>query len=295
MLLSVPYLVNALPPASDARLYWELLLQETTVGPPDQLFDFRTVEMLDNGILVSEGQTYSASSSFDGTLGPSNAFDGVYGTRWASAVTSGTEWLRAQFSSPVNITEIGLAPFDVARAPGVWDLRKSNDGVSWETVKSFVTPSGWIDDTVTYRSASQAAQTDAAQYARILIDQSNGGSLAADWVEAEFLLAGVDQATGGTASASSEFDGSLVAANAFDNNSGTRWASAVASTAIIEYDFGTPKSFDAISITPFLADRAPRIFRVETSVDGVSWDHIRKFRHNSWSNNTKRTFDLTDD
>ena len=56
---------------------------------------------------------------------------------------------------------------------------------------------------------------------------------------------GVDKCTGGSASASSEYSGSYVAAYAFDDNTGTRWAAASGfyTNSWVQYDFGSGNAY----------------------------------------------------
>lgn len=149
-------------------------------------------------------------------------------------------------------------------------------------------------------SASENATVNAAGYLywRIEVDDAvDHSDIGLDWDEVEFLISGVDQAVGGTASASSAFSG-LPAANAFDDNIGTRWASDFSNTwpQWLQYQFSSPKLIDQISITPDLAIRAPENCTIKVSSNGTDFTTYDVFNTGAvtdWTNNVKRTFTLT--
>ncbi len=81
----------------------------------------------------------------------------------------------------------------------------------------------------------------------------------------------VNQSTGGTATASSEYSGSWAAGNAFDGNSATEWASAgVSSSEWIAYQHPSP--VDIVFVGVKVAASYPVSgLALQYSDDGVSW------------------------
>ena len=116
-----------------------------------------------------------------------------------------------------------------------------------------------------------------ARYWRILVTSTHGAT-GTEWYEVEFLAGGADQASGGTAAASSEWPG-LVASRAFDNNNTTQWASDFTGMPQwIRYDFVTPKLIDEISISVGVnLNRAPNVFTVQQSDDASTWIDVATF------------------
>lgn len=126
----------------------------------------------------------------------------------------------------------------------------------------------------------------------------NNGAQLMHFDEVEFLVGGVDQATGGTATASSELSGSFVAANAFaDDGPTTTWASDASNTwpQWIQYQFTSPVLPDAISITPDTQDRTPENITVKFSDNGSSFTTytvVNTGALSDWGGGFKRTFSI---
>lgn len=112
------------------------------------------------------------------------------------------------------------------------------------------------------------------RYWRIHTTVSTSGSDAAlSLFEAELRasVGGVDQCSGGTASASHS---SGTAVNLFDDVAGTYWANGGPSEASwFQYDFGISGEVDVkeISITPRYASQSPSDFSLQYSDNGVDW------------------------
>lgn len=99
------------------------------------------------GANLCSGGTPSASSTGIGLV--SGAFDGDGGTYWGSngAVP---QWLAYDFGSPVDVQQvwIGEGWIDNALWPGEFDLQYSDDGINWDTLKSFT--ASWSGATGSY-------------------------------------------------------------------------------------------------------------------------------------------------
>ena len=107
---------------------------------------------------------------------------------------------------------------------------------------------------------------------------------------------GADQANGGTATASSWFDGvASPPSKAFDNNAGvgSSWLTLLADTPPqwISYHFLTPVSVQQISITVYTGSWAPKSWDIQYSADGVSWTTAWSVADQTgWTNNSTRVF-----
>ncbi|MBL0420518.1 discoidin domain-containing protein [Ramlibacter sp. AW1] len=117
----------------------------------------------------------------------------------------------------------------------------------------------------------------AHRYWRVYVtaNNSNGSTGYAGFLELELRasIGGADECTGGTASASG-VDGINAAANAFDNNTSTRWYSSGTLPSWIKYDFGAGNAKDIVEFagkSPGVAQYTPRDFELQYSDDNSSW------------------------
>jgi hypothetical protein len=137
------------------------------------------------------------------------------------------------------------------------------------------------------------------RYWRMLYDMTVGGVEGLDFLEAEFLLGGVDQTGSGTASASSYYvPQDLAPSKAFDDiitGDNSRWATDFSNTwpQWLAYDFGTPVDIDAVSITAYIAERAPANISVQHSENGTDWTESYSASGGitpDWSSGVRRVF-----
>ena len=114
----------------------------------------------------------------------------------------------------------------------------------------------------------------AHSYWRINVTTNDGDAnfLAIAEVEMRATKGGADQCSGGTPSASTS-GGSNPATLAFDNITGTHWATNGVTTGWIRYQFAAPVDVLQYVITAqqLGPTRAPRNFTLEYSDDGSSW------------------------
>jgi hypothetical protein len=100
--------------------------------------------------------------------------------------------------------------------------------------------------------------------------------------------------SGGTASASTSFSGSFVAANAFDGNSATAWASSAnpssGSPQWLQYQFTGPVSVTSIAISvrndsTAWTSQSPTAMQIQGSPDGTTWTTIVSYTGIVWGSN----------
>jgi hypothetical protein len=120
---------------------------------------------------------------------------------------------------------------------------------------------------------------------------------AASEIEFKETSGGTDTATGGTALQDSNFSG-LPAANAFDNNINTHWASnGTGTAAYIGYDHGSGVTKDIIEVTWRARNdgsfaQAPSGFDIQYSDDGSSWTTLWSAVPQTWTQGLQQTFTM---
>lgn len=135
---------------------------------------------------------------------------------------------------------------------------------------------------ITASSRLPAVAQDVHRYWRIYITKTRDtGQFKAMVAEVEFraTLGGADQTGPGTAIGSTTFGGDFDYPAAYDNDSGTAWASESNAELPqwIGYDFGAGQPVAVAEVllqasdTQARADRMPEDFSVEFSDDGVTW------------------------
>jgi len=127
-------------------------------------------------IVVSES---SAFVNIDGFFQGYRAFDGsaYYPNVWTGTgaqFTGGTDWLKIDLGTAQPIASYALQNSDsglMARMPSAWTLQGSTDGVTWVTIDTRTSQSGWSDlETRTYACAAPGAY----RYLLLNITANNG-------------------------------------------------------------------------------------------------------------------------
>lgn len=136
----------------------------------------------------------------------------------------------------------------------------------------------------------------AHRYWRLYITANNGSTYTALMeIEMRATAGGSDQCSGGSAIYSSQYPGQG-AANAFDNNSATNWASdGSAAPHYIGYDFGSAVSVAQIAVTGMgagaYATQNIRDFKVQFSDDTFSWYDVAVYSGvTSWADGETKLY-----
>lgn len=114
-------------------------------------------------------------------------------------------------------------------------------------------------------------------YWRLNVQQNNGDASYLNFAELQLreTVGGPSVAVGGTVTQSSQFDAStFAAANLFDGNAATTWATTSGSTTgWVAYRFAAGRQIRELAILPRSGQlaRAPRRFTLEWSDDGAAW------------------------
>lgn len=237
---------------------------------------------------VVAGGTASADSEFSGLFAAHNAFDeewrtNIDNTRWISTNTALPHWLQYDFGAGNEKAITGASMASPADAgAGSFDVKYSDDGSGFTTLWSETGLTSWGSNGFRHFTDPGAASYSGSPhgthlYWRILQTERDGGNANAI-SEAEFRAtpSGADQATGGTATASAEFDGTTGAAKAFDNDNATLWASTATNPPHwLRYQFASAVAVAEVTIrarsdSPF-QNQAPKEFFIQYSDDGTTW------------------------
>lgn len=122
---------------------------------------------------------------------------------------------------------------------------------------------------------------------------SNGGFSEVEISEVELMIGGTDQASGGTASATNT-NGSNAPANAFDNNTGTKW-SGFPLDATLTYDFGAgnEKAITTYSLQAINGgSNHPKTWTLARSSDNVSYTTVDTRSGESFTSLEKKTYTI---
>jgi hypothetical protein len=235
-----------------------------------------------------------------------NAFNRTEGNRWATVGSSGV-WVGYRFPIRQRIVEFALKA-DTAyltQVPKRFWLEWSDDGVAWRTAIGAINETGWAD--LQTRTFTKPALVDGAAETwglRCLDKMSSGAFGSADYVEIQELefrdANGVDltDAGGGTAIESSH-NSTYVAANAFDNDAGTRWQAGANGKQYVGYTFPSAVAPAVLTMRAQNTSEynlAPLNFDVLISHDGEVFGAVLAVPTlPAWTQNLQRAFDLAGD
>ncbi|HET7095278.1 MAG TPA: discoidin domain-containing protein, partial [Thermomicrobiales bacterium] len=238
-----------------------------------------------------------ASRAFDGNLSDYSTTPSVW-SLWAGA-TGANEWLAYDFGAgnAKEIVQIGMWGRQSARAnqmPNTFRVQCSDDGAHWATAwsESGITWSAWEFKRFTRPSAARSytgSPHGAHMYWQLVSIQSDGAGLAGAAAEVQFRATpgGANQATGGTASASSEYSATYAAAKAFDGNAATLWATANGvAYSTLTYQFATAVEVAEASLTARsdgFANTTPAYTGWCYSDDGTHWTTAWRDQQSGWS------------
>lgn len=160
-----------------------------------------------------------------------------------------------------------------------------------------------VDEDLNEASATYHVQVaEAFEYFRIVVTANNGHGSFCTIVEVELraVVSGADQASGGTATATSFANSDNQPAYAFDNNSSTKWTTASRPTSgapqALQYQAAAPIVVRQVAITGCIGgqtDMAPRDFTIERSHNGSSWEIIATVAGSTgWAAGETRAFSV---
>lgn len=200
-------------------------------------------------ILISTGRTVTASSQLTPA---SNAVDGDGGTRWESTHGVDPSWIMVDLGSQQNLAQV-VIDWEAANAAD-YLIQGSNNGMSWANLKT-VTGGTFGERTDTHAVSGSYRYVRIYATARSATNQwgysiwelkvyAQGAPTSSSAASSSVAPAAPLNIVSATASTSL-----TPAANAIDNNSGTRWESAHAlDPSWIVLDLGSAKTLSSIAI-----------------------------------------------
>lgn len=210
--------------------------------------------------LLSQGKP-ATSSSQEGNLAPGAAFDGNTGTRWASNYNN-AEWIYVDLGTSSAISRVVLN-WETAYGKA-YQIQVSDDKTNWTTIYSTTTGDGGVDDFTlsgTGRYVRMNGITRGTGYGYSLWEfQVYGGP-----VVVNNLLPVL------TTVASSQ-EGGLVAANATDGNTTTRWGSNFTNAEWIYVDLQTQSKITRVVLNWEAA--FGKAYQIQTSNDKTNWTTV---------------------
>jgi hypothetical protein len=317
---------NALPLAGNLRAGFSdsaaLALNSRVPIPPGAHFYWRVyIEANNADSYTSIGEVYmrttpggadacvggtALESGHSGSDVAANAFNRSEGTRWATVGSSGV-WVGYRFPIRQPIVEFALKADTsyLTQVPKRFWLEWSDDGVNWRSAIGAINETGWSNlQTRTYTKPSLVDGAAETWAVRSLDKMSSGPFGSADYVEIQELefrdSSGIDltDAGGGTALESSH-NSTYVAANAFDNNAGTRWQAGANGKQYVGYTF--PSAAAPAVLTMRAQDTsefnlAPLNFDVLISHEAQVFGAVLAVPTlPAWTQNLQRAFDLSGD
>ena len=317
---------NALPLAGNLRVDFfdgaALAVNSSVPIPPGAHFYWRVyIEANQGDSYTSIGEVYmraapggddlcvggtALESGHSGSDVAANAFNRSEGNRWA---TVGSSDVSVGYRFPIrrNIVEFAIKADTsyLTQVPKRFWLEWSDDGVAWRTAVGAINETGWSNlQTRTYTKPALVAAAAETWAVRCLDKMSSGAFGNADYVEIQELefrdASGVDltDAGGGTAIESSH-NSSYVAANAFDNNSGTRWQAGANGKQYVGYTFPSAVAPTVLTVRTQNTSEynlAPLNFDVLISRDGEVFGSVLAVPTlPAWTQNLQRAFDLAGD
>jgi hypothetical protein len=317
---------NALPIAGNLRVDFSdnaaLAVNSRVPIPPGAHFYWRVyIEANQGDSYTSIGEVYmraapggadlcaggtALESGHSGSDIAANAFNRSEGNRWATVGASGV-WVGYYFPIRQAIVEFALKADTsyLTQVPKRFWLEWSDDGIAWRTAIGAINETGWSNlQTRTFTKPALVAGAAETWAVRCLDKMSTGAFGSADYVEIQELefrgANGVDltDAGGGTAIESSH-NSSYVAANAFDNNSGTRWQAGANGKQYVGYTFPSAVAPAVLTVRAqdtYEYNLAPLNFDVLISHDGEVFGSVLNVPTlPAWTQNLQRAFDLAGD
>jgi hypothetical protein len=218
------------------------------------------------GTNIAQGKPTTASSAESAQFPASNATDGDITTRWSSAF-SDPQWIQVDLGQNYNLTHATLTW--EAAAASAYQLQTSTDGANWATPYSNNNSPQDIQSTplsVTARYVRVLATSRASQWGDSLYELALYGSPTSGGGTATLL------SQGKPATSSSSENGSFLAGNAVDGNTGTRWSSAFSDPQWLQVDLGATHTVSRVDLSWEAA--YAKAFQIQTSNDGSNWAEI---------------------
>ncbi|WP_198144057.1 discoidin domain-containing protein [Gilvimarinus agarilyticus] len=216
----------------------------------------------DTGVrLLSDGATAQASSVQDAFVADF-ATDGDPTTRWSS-LAEDPQWLQIDLGGVYAIDSITLN-WETAYG-SAYTIEGSTDGVTWTEVLVNNNDQGGVEElsnlSGNYQYIRLTGTERGTQWGYSLFEVAVYGT---DAVATEAGLLSLNKPA-----SSSDIEGDMVAANAFDGDPATRWASEFADPQWLQVDLEKVSTLTAVNLSWEAAYGSS--YTIEGSVDGSNW------------------------
>jgi beta-glucosidase len=224
--------------------------------------------------ILSQGKPATASSSESGAFPASAAVDGDAGTRWSSAFAD-PQWIQVDLGSTATVSQVVLQ-WEAAYATA-FRIQTSADGVSWTNIYSTTAGTGGtqtlnVSGSGRYVRMNGTARATGYGYSLWefqVFGTTNGGPTT---TPPTGNCGTTNVALLGTATASSAENGNDDAFAAIDDNTTTRWSSAVGDPQWIQVDLGGTLAICQVKLQWEAAYATA--FQIQISADGTSWTNL---------------------
>lgn len=222
---------------------------------------------------VESGTNFDASKAIDGIVNREEATKANH-SRWATDYTTDTQYLTVDLLKERAI-EAFAVEWERQNIKG-FRVETSQNGQDFTFVKSVRS-----EEYLPLKSNIVLEAPVTARYARLVVDQFDGGTL--NWPSVslyEFQVLGKEKiqnlAYQKTAVANDVEADSLGADKAVDGNKTSRWASAVSDTPkTLQVDLGANQTVSSVVIR-WERDNATA-YKIQTSQDGTTWSDVASF------------------
>jgi hypothetical protein len=262
------------PPPAGYYANWRILIHNTQAGASNGgpiVAELAFRETLGGPTATTTLPQYAFwSDQRAGDYAGARVFDGDVTRRWVSDTLQGN-WIGYNFPAPKFIAELAItagatglfgSAHEYERAPTVFDVQGSNDGITWVTVKS-LTAQPWTGGNQTQVFAVQDAASSLLFFARGNIDYDQVKVKARTGPGPKFAMyAGTGKPTAGAAAIWDE-DGNL--ANVDISGTGTNTTGSSTGTG----GTGSGSSFTVNSSPTVSVNGTPVSFNDTTTVNGV--------------------------
>lgn len=217
---------------------------------------------------IAIGKPVSSSSIERRPLKPEMAVDGNPATRWSSEF-SDHNWITVDLQERHELTEIRL--FWEISYPEYYDIKTSDDGVVWRTVKSVQGSDGGQDKIVLSggtvgRFVRIEGYRRATRWGHSLWELEIYGRPVADNISHYKPV-----------SASSYESNTLAPEHAVDGDPKTRWSSLFTDHEWLEVDLGAEHQVNRVKL--HWEHAYSKDYELQTSYDGENWTVIRRVRN----------------
>lgn len=285
------------PSPHDPHRYWRVQVDATlgsftSVGSLQMMAAVGQINQLVGGTPIESGH--------DGSSVPANAFDSNLASFWRGGANGWIGYdLGAGNEKAMRIFKLGAPQLDanLAEMPSTFRIQFSDDAITWYTFFTVSNQVGWrsgevrtfLDATYDYWTTVNSLYGSHNYWQLAMFGSSYGQQHCIGEMEFRPYPTGTDQATGGTASATSNSGASFVPSRAFDNNTATSWESASTSAAlqwgiVLSYQFTSAVYVGEAAIrSGQFTNEAPLSGMIRYSDDGVNWTMGWYFSTGAWT------------